>query len=72
MPAESFNIDHVVILRQGAFAVETEGFAKPKRDQGPSDAKVEFDSKSLKFPDLGDEQAPWSRRRGRPNGSGSG
>ena len=33
-PAENFNIDHVVISTQGVFAIETKGYAKPKREQG--------------------------------------
>lgn len=49
-PAGNFNIDHVVIARQGVFAVETKGFTKPKRGQGRADATVNFDGQVLKFP----------------------
>lgn len=49
--AERFNIDHVVIARQGVFAVETKGYRKPIRDGGREDAKVRYDGKSLAFPD---------------------
>jgi hypothetical protein len=38
MPAERFNIDHVVIARQGVFAVETKGYTKPNREGGTADA----------------------------------
>ncbi|MBE7424582.1 MAG: NERD domain-containing protein [Ideonella sp.] len=30
VPAEGFNIDHVVVATQGVFAVETKGFSKPQ------------------------------------------
>lgn len=50
LPADSFNIDHVVISSAGVFAVETKGFTKPKRGLGKADATVEFDGGSLKFP----------------------
>jgi len=50
LPAENFNIDHVVISTEGVFAVETKGFTKPKRGRGKADATVVFDGKALKFP----------------------
>jgi hypothetical protein len=50
IPAENFNIDHVVIAKEGIFAVETKGFTKPKRDGGRGDATVTFDGKRLVFP----------------------
>jgi hypothetical protein len=51
MPAERFNIDHVVIARQGVFAVETKGYSKPNRDGGAEDATVVYDGKTLALPD---------------------
>lgn len=51
MPAEKFNIDHVVIAPQGVFAVETKGYRKPNRNGGSNDATVEYDGKTLRFPD---------------------
>lgn len=51
IPAEKFNIDHVVIAPQGVFAVETKGYSKPNRAQGVADARVEYDGKALRFPD---------------------
>ncbi len=51
MPAERFNIDHVVIARQGVFAVETKGYSKPNRGGGPADAKAVYDGKALVLPD---------------------
>ena len=43
VPADNFNIDHVVVSGQGIFAVETKGFTKPKRGGGNADATVVFD-----------------------------
>jgi len=50
IPADNFNIDHVVISGEGVFAVETKGFTKPKQGRGRADATVVFDGKVLKFP----------------------
>lgn len=50
IPGEHFNIDHVVVATQGVYAVETKGYAKPNRQQGAADAKVEFDGRCLRFP----------------------
>lgn len=50
IPADSFNIDHVVISCEGVFAVETKGFTKPKQGRGKADATVVFDGKVLIFP----------------------
>ena len=49
-PAEGFNIDHVVIAREGVFAVETKGYTKLIGDKGKVNAKVIFDGHILKFP----------------------
>lgn len=54
VPAENFNIDHVVVGPNGVFAVETKGRAKPNRGRGAADATVEFDGQNLKFPDWTD------------------
>jgi hypothetical protein len=50
VPAEHFNIDHVVICPAGVYAVETKGRAKPIRGRGKEDATVEFDGSALRFP----------------------
>lgn len=50
VPAEKFNIDHLMIARSGVFAVETKGRAKPIRGQGTKDASVVFDGSALHFP----------------------
>lgn len=67
LPADNFNIDHVVVSAQGIFAVETKGFTKPKRGGGKADATVVFDGQVLKFPawttkeplDQAERQAAW-------------
>ncbi len=51
VPAEGFNIDHVVVGRNGLFAVETKGRSKPNRGRGSSDATVIYDGRTLRFPD---------------------
>ncbi len=50
VPAEGFNIDHVLVAPNGVFAVETKGRSKPNRNRGTEDAKVTFDGKVLAFP----------------------
>lgn len=50
LAADGFNLDHVVIARQGVFAVETKGYRKPNRNGGAADATVIYDGELLKFP----------------------
>ena len=50
VPADNFNIDHVVVSGQGIFAVETKNFTKLKRGNGKADATVVFNGQLLKFP----------------------
>lgn len=67
MPGDKFNIDHVVIAPQGVYAVETKGFSKDARIEGPGAASVVFDGSSLSFPgwrtkkplDQAERQARW-------------
>lgn len=56
-PADAFNIDHVVIAREGIFAVETKGYSKPNRGGGKADATVTYDGQSLTLPDSGGRKA---------------
>jgi hypothetical protein len=63
MPAERFNIDHVVIARQGVFAVETKGYTKPNREGGSADATVVYDGKTLTLPDVSGSWAIEQARR---------
>jgi len=50
VPAENFNIDHVVVGKNGVFAVETKGRPKPDRGKGQEDVKVVYDGQTLIFP----------------------
>lgn len=50
LPAEGFNIDHVVIAPRGVYAVETKSFRKPK--SGDETYRVAFDGRALRFPDF--------------------
>ncbi|MGA7950998.1 MAG: nuclease-related domain-containing protein [Thiobacillaceae bacterium] len=50
VPAEGFNIDHVLVAPNGVFAIETKGRSKPNRNRGKEDAKVMYDGKALNFP----------------------
>lgn len=51
VPADDFNIDHVVVGPAGVFAVETKARRKPTRGKGKEDATVIFDGERLVFPD---------------------
>jgi hypothetical protein len=57
LPAECFNIDHVVVAQQGVFAIETKGYSKPNREGGAEDATVVYDGKSLTLPDRSGSRA---------------
>ena len=50
IPAENYNIDHVVVSATGVFAVETKGRSKPIKKDGTSEFKVKYDGKQLNFP----------------------
>ncbi len=50
VPADGFNIDHVIVWPKGVYAVETKARMKPKRNRGKEDAKVVFDGQRLRFP----------------------
>jgi len=52
LPAEGFNIDHVVIAPRGVYAVETKSFRKPKVSDGVDNYAVGFDGQRLRFPDF--------------------
>src|SRR5690606_27342378 len=44
IPADNFNIDHVVISGEGVFAIETKGFTKPKQGRGNAEATAVLDA----------------------------
>lgn len=56
IPADGFNIDHVIVAPSGIYAVETKSRRKPTRGQGLDDARVTFDGERLRFPD-------WTERK---------
>lgn len=64
---DEFNIDHLVIAREGVFAVETKGYSKPVNADGTVEARVHFDGERLTFPmfrtskplDQAERQAKW-------------
>jgi hypothetical protein len=66
IPADGFNIDHVVVARSGVFAVETKGRAKPIREKGKEDATVRLDGAVLRFSNGADSksiaQAEWQAK----------
>lgn len=49
-PCDGFNIDHVVVSKQGLFAIETKGVSKPADIQGRPGSTVSYDGVRLKFP----------------------
>jgi hypothetical protein len=50
LPAEGFNIDHVVVGHSVVFAVETKSRKKPAKG-GKDSARVRYDGKALSFPE---------------------
>jgi len=66
-PAETFNIDHIVVAPNGVFAVETKTYSKPATIDRVEDATVKYDGRMLYFPkdedyktiDQAQQQAAW-------------
>ena len=52
LPADGFNIDHVVVSPAGVYAIETKSFRKPKRIAADHACKVTYDGVGLSFPDF--------------------
>ena len=50
LPADGFNIDHVVVSKSVVFAIETKSRKKPAAT-GKASARVRYDGKALHFPD---------------------
>jgi hypothetical protein len=48
-PADRFNVDHVLVGRSGAFAVETKARSKGSRGNRMAEAKVTYDGERLIF-----------------------
>jgi hypothetical protein len=67
LPAETFNIDHVVVGLKGVFAVETKTHLKSAHPKRPEDVTVKYDGRTLRFPkdedyktiDRARKQADW-------------
>jgi hypothetical protein len=70
VPAEKFNIDHVVVGPTGIFAVETKGRSKPTDEGTERGWEVTYDGKRLQFPGWSEtkpleqatRQAKWFRQ----------
>ncbi|MDO5610187.1 MAG: nuclease-related domain-containing protein, partial [Pseudomonadota bacterium] len=62
LPADGFNIDHIVISPRGIYAVETKSFRKP-RQGGSESARVAFDGEALRFPDFIEKSAVEQAKR---------
>ena len=66
-PADTFNIDHIVVGPKGVFAVETKARSKPAAKNRVEDETVEYDGRMLYFPngddhetiDQAKQQAEW-------------
>jgi hypothetical protein len=67
-PADDFNIDHIVIGKNGVFAVETKGRAKPAQ----GDVTITYDGEGLQFPTHYETVSRLSRQKGRPTGCQNG
>lgn len=50
LPADGFNIDHVVVGKSVVFAIETKSRKKPATT-GKASARVRYDGKTLRFPE---------------------
>ena len=69
VPADGFNIDHVVVGRNGVFAIETKARTKPVKGDGKAEWKVEYNGEMLVFPshrevkplEQAERQAKWLR-----------
>jgi hypothetical protein len=66
-PAEAFNIDHIVVGPKGVFVLKTEARPKSTSHSKGTHTTVEYDGRTLRFPDYDDsetiaaaeEQAMW-------------
>ncbi|TYT27482.1 NERD domain-containing protein [Luteimonas viscosa] len=63
LPADGFNIDHVVVAPRGVYAVETKSFRKPQQAVEGENYRVSFDGRALRFPDFVEAGAPAQAER---------
>ncbi|MGY1521146.1 nuclease-related domain-containing protein [Luteimonas sp. A482] len=57
LPADGFNIDHIVVAPRAVYAVETKSFRKPLKVPKGDNYRVAFDGKTLRFPDMSNADA---------------
>jgi hypothetical protein len=62
IPADHFNIDHVVIAPQGIFVLETKTFSKPMKESG-QDAKVVYDGAKIRVDGHSPDRDPVAQAR---------
>lgn len=55
LPADKFDIDHVVVGADAVYAIETKSRRKPA-EKGKANAKVDYDGKQLRFPGWAETQ----------------
>lgn len=63
VPAEKFNLDHVVIGPHAVYLVETKSVRKPRSTGAQDHFKVAFDGECLRFPDSVSRKAVHQTRR---------
>lgn len=71
LPAENFNIDHIVIGPRAVYAVETKSFRRPKGQGDREVHRVSYDGRALRFADFVNthavaqaaRQAQWLKRK---------
>lgn len=63
VPADSFNLDHVVIGPRAVFLVETKSVRKPRGTGALGEFKVSFDGECLRFPNFVTRSAVFRTRR---------
>jgi hypothetical protein len=56
LPAEHFNIDHVVIGPRAVYAIETKSVRKPRANDSKNHFKVTYDGQLLRFPNFSDSK----------------
>lgn len=56
LPADRFNIDHVVIGPRAVYAIETKSVRKPRANDSRDHFKVTYDGQLLRFPDFSDSK----------------
>ena len=63
VPADGFNLDHVIVSPAGIYVVETKSVRKPRPSPNKDHFKVEFDGERLRFPGFCTERPIQQARR---------